>query len=86
MKDEMKLKSNATGGGLPRWASPRAARWLNIATAPLSRHALDRGDDTVQTRGLLNSVRRIQTIGVAASSIAAAIWLFAIAWLWPILA
>ena len=62
----MDTKSDKTVNGIPRWACPWAAGWTGMHD---QMHTLPK-----------NSLRRIKRIGVAATSVAAAVWLIGIAW------
>lgn len=73
----MDSKSDRVINGIPRWSAPWAAGWSDM-DADGQRNARDRLHVLPK-----NSQRRIQVIGVAASSLAATVWLLAIAWLWP---
>lgn len=68
----MERNENQTANGIPRWACPWAAGWSGMQA---------------QSPSLpLNSRRRIKRIGIAASGVAAAVWLVAVVWMWQIVA
>lgn len=63
----MKRLQNTIAKGVPCWASPWAAGWTGM-------------NDQVHTLPK-NSLRRIQRVGVTATSFAATIWLLALVWI-----
>lgn len=67
----MTSKDNS-GDGIPRWAAPWAPGWSGMR-------------DQVQTLSK-NSRRRIQRVGIAATSLAATIWLVGTVWVWQVIA
>lgn len=75
----MNSKDNGVANNIPRWSAPWAAGWsdLSAGTQRIGRDRLPK-----QPR---NSQRRLQVIGFASSSLAATVWAFAIAWLWPVI-
>ncbi len=64
--------SDKNSDGIPRWAAPWAPEWSGMR-------------DQVQTLPK-NSRRRIQRVGIAATSIAATIWLMGVVWIWQVIA
>ena len=58
--------------GIPRWSSPWAAGWSGM-------------HGQVQTLPK-DARRRIQRVGIAATSVAAMIWLLGIGWAWQLMA
>ena len=63
----MERTDNRATKGVPRWASPWAAGWTGMHS---------------QVNTLpKNSLRRIQRVGVTATSFAATIWLLALVWI-----
>ena len=64
--------SNKNSDDIPRWAAPWASGWSGMR-------------DQVQTLPK-NSRRRIQRVGIAATSIAATIWLMGVVWIWQVIA
>lgn len=87
----MESKGDKTANGVPRWAGPWQAGWSGMtnnsghsAHSELARLGSCRRQDRLI--GLpKNSRRRLQGIGVAATIVASACWLVAIAWLWPVI-
>ena len=59
-------------GGVPRWAEPRDAGML--------------GDSYQAGTPAKNAQRRIQRVGIAATGVAAAIWLAGAVWMWQVVA
>jgi hypothetical protein len=88
----MASRGDQTANGIPRWAGPWAAGWSGMANnspshSELERSSLSHREDRIRVHALPKGAqRRIQTIGFAASGVAATIWLSAIVWLWPIIA
>lgn len=66
----MERNENRTANGIPRWACPWTAGWSGMQEQSLKLPS--------------NSHRRIRRIGIAASGVAAAVWLTAIVWVWQI--
>ena len=58
--------------GIPRWAAPWAPGWSDMRHQV---HALPK-----------NSRSRIQRVGIAATSVAATVWLVGLVWVWQVIA
>ena len=63
--------------GIPCWACPWAASWTSMLESARGQQPSALPED---------AHRRIQRIGVAATSVAGAIWLLALAWVGQIIA
>ncbi|HVG03630.1 MAG TPA: hypothetical protein VM937_01700 [Burkholderiaceae bacterium] len=62
--------------GIPTWACPWQASWTAVPDKHTHQpHALPK-----------NAHRRIERIGVAASGVAATIWVLAMVWVWQVIA
>lgn len=73
----MTTKSDNSRNGIPTWAGPWAASWTSMQN----------GERARQTHELPKDAhRRIQRIGVAATSAAATIWVLAMVWVWQVIA
>ena len=66
----MEWSQNRATKGVPRWACPWAAGWTGMDHQVHAVHALPK-----------NSLRRIQRVGVTATSFAATVWLLALVWI-----
>ena len=71
-KKQMTSTDDKASNGIPNWAAPWAPGWSGMH---------DQGNTLPK-----KSQRRIQRIGLAATSVAATIWLLGAAWLWQVIA
>lgn len=82
----MSSRSDTNDSGVPRWAGPWAAGWSgmqrHLPSADQRTPARSSGDNGRPRLHTLppRARRRIQRIGVAASSFAATVWLLGAAW------
>lgn len=86
----MESKDNKAASLAPRWAGPWAAGWTGMQSQlpssgeRRSGSIADNGRPRLHTLPL-NTRRRIQRIGVAATSLAATVWLLGVAWVLQII-
>ncbi len=73
----MSLKTDILAGGAPRWACPWTASWTSMQNGARARqpHPLPK-----------DAHRRIQRVSVAATSVAATLWVLALVWVWQVIA
>ncbi|HVE90606.1 MAG TPA: hypothetical protein VNA44_13005 [Burkholderiaceae bacterium] len=73
----MTPKKDNPRSGIPTWACPWAASWMGMPD----------GRRTLQPHALPKDAhRRIERIGVAATGVAATIWVLAMVWVWQVIA
>ncbi len=88
----MESRGDRTVTGIPRWACPWAAGWSGMHKTSVPNYerellSLASRDRSAAEKELpQNSRRRIQRIGFAATSFAAAAWLLAVVWVWQVIA
>ncbi len=85
----MESKGDKALTGVPRWACPWPTEAPGVHSNSCSTSECDllsppHSDRLGTDRQLLNSERRLQRIGIAATSVAASVWLLAAIWVWEI--
>ena len=87
----MESRGDKTVTGIPRWACPWAAGWSGMqknSVASYERELLslaNRDRSAAEKELPNNSRRRIQRISLAATGVAATVWLLGVAWVLQII-